>query len=174
MVWQRLLSQKLNNMKDRVFKAVWVTPANKLWSVMYGCKGFYRPATNLTDLWKTHSPIRYKVNQVVVPKVNAFQALFAFASVLSAVSFSVIEYTGNVRGNRIVVSDEYPNFLRKGHIEIWEGEGDVMDQPKSPIPPEPSDPMYAEKYIYLNAPHGTLFCKSIKLLSRVDYLGIYY
>lgn len=157
-------------MKDRVFKALWVDSRGQKWSVMKGVRGFFR--NDKTEIWQCNAPVRYQVARPVCPTVNGRPYLFAFASVPSAVDFVLFEYRATVT-NGVIVPDTSNRLsarysrgdkkrFNKGRVEVWEAEADVI--------PEPKQTDLYEQFLFGNVPYGTIFCKNIKLVGKVDNL----
>jgi hypothetical protein len=80
--------------------------------------------------------------------------LFAFAAPHLAVAWAEVEGL---------------NGSDRGHVEVWEAEGDLMTMPdptkvlgSTAITPE-----FFDAYIVQGVPRGTLFCRSIKLTQKI-------
>lgn len=137
-------------MKDRVFKAVWVDKRGRMWSVMKGVRQFYRKTKRYAK-----RALRYAPGKLTYAYVDDKPYLFAFAAPHLAVAWAEVE--------GLTDSD-------RGHVEVWEAEGDIMTMP------DPTEvlrggnsitPEFYDAYIVQGAPRGTLYCRSIRLMQKV-------
>ena len=159
-------------MKDNVFKVVWVDGKRGLWSAMKGQRGFYR--NDLTNIWKCTKALRYRPDQTIAPAVNMKPYIFAFASVACAVSWATFEFDAVPKGKEgkiVPGAAALSSFAKgvkrfnKGYLQVWEARGDLYNDNATVLSKDDED-----QWIVLNAPQGTLFCKSLKLLRPVGNL----
>ena len=104
------------------------------------------------------SPLKYVAGKPTVPK-DGRPYLFAFESIADAKRF-----LNCVFGPAIGIG-----FLKSGRIEIWKVQAEITqltDKQPHELPISSVD--WLDSWVKANSPHGTVFCSSITLDTKVD------
>lgn len=151
----------------RVFKVVWVDSRGRKWSAMKGVKRFF---TKNNPYGK--APLTYAQSKLTYARTNDKPYLFAFASVASAVKWLTNEFfVQNVTpADGVIRLSPRESKAPKGHLEVWEAVGDESVLPGPEALLGVITPQFYDAYVKEGAPYGTVFCRSIRLVSKVTNL----